>query len=154
MLNSGQLLDPDRLLELLGKQRDAYQKLSQLAQQQRTLITDQNPERLLTVLRERQTIVGQLARFNIELAPYRQTANGAYSEFPESIRAQANGLLNEINQMLQKILKSDREDGALLSARKAAVADELQTVSGGQAANAAYAANSINPTHSNTQLNG
>lgn len=153
MQNSAEILDPQKLLGLLDQQRGAYMQLLELAQQQRSLISGSNPEQLMTVLRQRQNIVGELAQLNMQLAPYRQKSNGTYAEYPAEIRKQANERLSDINGMLQKILKADREDGALLSARKAAVAAELNAVNGGQAANAAYAA-AQKPQQSGADLNG
>lgn len=154
MMNSGEALDPQKLLGLLDQQRGAYEQLLGLAEQQRALISGQNPEQLLTVLRERQTIVGQLAQLNMQLAPYRRNLEGSYNDFPDDVREQANQKLTEINQMLQKILKADREDGALLSARKAAVSEQLSNVRGGQAANTAYAANTQSMSRGGADLNG
>ena len=54
-------------------------------------------------------------------------------------RHSVSELLEQINGMLQVILRADQEDQALLSARKQAVARSLSDVSGAQTANAAYA---------------
>jgi flagellar biosynthesis/type III secretory pathway chaperone len=137
-------IDSGRLIELLTEQRDLYQRLRELAEQQRSLISSDRPENLLNVLRERQSLVGKLAQLNMKLAPFRRNWAGAYSELPEDVRGQASALLEEINNMLQVILKADREDSALLSARKQAIAGEINGVTGGRAANNAYAGNAAN----------
>jgi C4-dicarboxylate-specific signal transduction histidine kinase len=141
----------ERLIELLGQQRDLYARLRELADQQRGLIASDRPERLLDVLRERQTLVGRLAQINMQLSPFRRNWNGTYGQLPEDARQRASALLDEINGMLQTILKADREDSALLAARKQAVASELGAVTGGRAANAAYAGA---PTSSTADITG
>ena len=139
MSESIETTSAERLIELLTQQRDLYGRLRELAEQQRALISSDRPERLLDVLRERQTLVGRLAQINMQLAPFRRNWAGTYGQLPDDVRQRAAALLEEINVMLQTILKGDREDGVLLAARKQAVATELNAVTGGRAANAAYA---------------
>lgn len=133
----------DQLIRLLTQQRDLYTRLQGLSTRQRDLVASDQPEQLLTILRERQSLVTSLARINDELSPFRQDWNNLYDQLPDEARAAASSLLDEINQMLQVILKTDQEDGAMLSARKEAVATELRDVGGGRAANAAYARNAL-----------
>ena len=132
-------LNPQRLLELLTEQRELYARLRELSERQRSLISGDRPERLLNILRDRQTLVSALVGLNEKLGPYRRDWDRMYNALPESTRTRASGLLQEINGLLQVILKTDREDSALLAARKQSVAQAMSTVSGGQIANAAYA---------------
>ena len=60
-------------------------RLRELSDQQRTLITGDRPELLLNILRERQTLVGALARLNERLAPFRRNWEGLYAGFPEGV---------------------------------------------------------------------
>jgi hypothetical protein len=130
---------PERLLTLLKKQRDLYLRLRELSERQRSLISGDRPELLLNILRDRHALVTALAAVNEELSPYRRDWQRVYEALPEVTRHSASELLEEINGMLQVILTADHEDQALLSARKQAVARSLSDVSGGRAANAAYA---------------
>lgn len=130
--------DTDCLIDLLTRQRDYYLRLRELSEQQRTLISSDRPEQLLNILRERQTLVGALARLNEHLAPFRRNWEGTYNGLPDDQRARANGLLQEINGLLRIILRTDQEDSALLSARKQTVGQAIGAVSNGQTANAAY----------------
>lgn len=130
---------PDGLIKLLKEQRDLYRGLQELSERQRTLIAGDRPELLLNILRDRQTLVTALAKVNQQLSPYRRNWQSIHETLPEVTRHTASELLEEINGMLQVILKTDQEDQALLSARKQAVARSLSDVSGGRVANAAYA---------------
>jgi hypothetical protein len=129
---------PDELVKLLKEQRDLYVRLQELSERQRKLISGDRPELLLNILRDRQTLVTALAKVNERLSPYRRNWQDIYETLPPDTRQTASELLDEINGMLQVILRTDQEDQALLSARKQAVARSLNDVSGGQAANAAY----------------
>ncbi len=80
-----------------------------------------------------------LARLNEQLGPFRRNWDPLYATLPEAERTRASALLQEINNLLRVILRTDQEDGALLSARKQTVAAEMANLAGGQRANAAYA---------------
>ena len=71
--------------------------------------------------------------------PSAVTGGGTYGALPERERAKAGEILDDINNMLQVILKADREDSALLSARREIVSAELKDVGDAHSANAAYA---------------
>jgi hypothetical protein len=131
-------LEPARLIHLLEQQHELYRKLRELSEKQRGLISGDRPERLLSILRERQDLVAGLARLNEQLGPFRRNWDTLYGMLPEPDRARASGLLQEINALLRVILRTDQEDGALLSVRKQAVAAEIANLSGGRTANAAY----------------
>jgi hypothetical protein len=132
-------LDPNRLITLLEQQRDMYLKLRELSDKQRSLIAGDRPELLLGILRDRQDLVTSLARLNDQLGPFRRNWDALYAALPEGRRTHASGLLQEINGLLRVILRTDQEDGALLSVRKQAVAASIADLSGGRTANTAYA---------------
>ena len=131
----------DGLIALLREQRDLYLKLKELSERQRAMISGDRPEQLLNILRDRQNLVSALAKVNEKLSPFRRNWQEIYEKLPEASRDTAQALLDEINGMLQIILRTDQEDQALLSARKQAVARSLSNVSDGRTANAAYARN-------------
>jgi flagellar biosynthesis/type III secretory pathway chaperone len=139
--------DPNRLVTLLTEQRDLYQQLRTLSDRQRTLISSNQPDTLLELLTRRRQIVAALAELNERLGPYRRHWDEMYTALPETHRAQASGLLQEVNGLLRVILKTDQEDGALLAARKQAVGSEIRGLTDGRTANAAYAAQ-VAPAHS------
>jgi hypothetical protein len=132
-------LDSDQLITLLSQQRDLYRKLRDLSDKQRSMIAGDHPELLLGILRERQDLVSALARLNDELAPFRRHWDTMYAGLPNERRTQASDLLQEINSLLRVILRTDQEDGALLSARRQVIAAQIAGATGGQVANAAYA---------------
>lgn len=139
MGESAERIAPEGLMTLLRQQRGLYERLQALSERQRTLISGDRPELLLNILHDRQALVTALAKINEQLSPYRRDWESIYQTLPEETRRAASSLLEEINGMLQLILRADQEDQALLSARKQAVTRSLTGVSGGQAANAAYA---------------
>jgi hypothetical protein len=132
--------NPESLIALLSQQRDRYLELRALSELQRVLIAEGRSEPLLGLLRDRQQVVSALSRLNEELGPYRRDWENTIHGLSETHRRQATSLLQETNDLLRVILRTDQEDSALLAARKQAAARELSQVGGGQTANSAYAA--------------
>lgn len=154
MSTMGNQLDPERLVSLLSEQRNLYVKLRELSDRQRSMIAGDRPELLLSILRDRQDLVTSLARLNDELAPFRRNWDAMYAALPEQHRTQASQLLQEINGLLRVILQTDKEDGALLSARKQQVASSIAGATGGQTANNAYAQQSGSSQKSSSDVTG
>ena len=134
------VLDPNQLVTLLTQQRDLYLQLRQLSDRQRGLISGNQPDTLLELLVQRRQIVSALTDLNERLGPYRRRWDDMYAALPDALRAQASGLLQEVNGLLRVILKTDHEDGALLAVQKQAVASEIRGLADGRTANSAYAA--------------
>ncbi|QOJ14277.1 MAG: flagellar protein FlgN [Planctomycetia bacterium] len=130
--------DPRSVIALLTEQRRLYTELRTLSQRQRGLISGDQPEELLNVLRDRQSLVAALARLNHDLAPFRRNWEATYSALPEGDRTQAAELLSDVSALLRTILQSDQEDGALLAARKQLVARELAEIDSTRTAASAY----------------
>ena len=138
--NTSASADAERLIDLLRQQNELYEKLRGLSQRQRSLISSERPEMLLELLRDRQSLVMGLARVNEQLSPYRRDWESTYSRLDGPAREAVGSLLAGINSTLQAILRADREDGALLAARKRAVGRAMDEVADNRAANVAYAA--------------
>lgn len=128
-----------RLIALLEQQRDCYGELKRLAQRQRQLITEQDPEALLKILAERQRLVDRLAELNKSLIPFRQEWANTYSQMLDDRRQYVQKVLDEINTLLGSILISDAEDSRLLATSKESVRAQMSTTAVGRMASHAYA---------------
>ena len=146
--------DSERLIELLSRQRDLYQKLKQLSQRQRGLIAGDRADLLLGILQERQAHVKELTLLNQQLSPFRREWDQTLASLADDTRQNVSELLADINTLLSGILATDKEDGALLSARKQMVASELSGLSGGRIANQCYARSTPASGTSSADLTG
>ncbi len=142
MMSVATPFNPERILELLSRQRDLYQELRELSVRQRGMITGESGDQLLALLRQRQNAIADLTRINEELGPYRREWETTLARMPTAERVHAGELLNETNNLLRTILRADEEDSALLAARKQAAAREMTQTSSAQSANSAYSAQS------------
>ena len=146
--------DSERLIELLSRQRDLYQKLKELSERQRGMIAGDRADLLLGILQERQAHVNELTLLNQQLSPFRRKWDQTLASLSGDTRQNVSKLLAAINTLLSGILASDKEDGTLLSARKQMVASELSGLSGGRIANQCYARSTPAAGTSSADLTG
>ena len=127
-------------IHLLSEQRDLYVRLRALTDSQHALITGDEPQRLLTVLGERQKLIDRLERLAQRMRPYRQQWPQMRSELTPAEAEQVDRLLGEVDALLAGILEKDKADTQLLAARKCSVGQAMATLKKGKQAGAAYAA--------------
>ena len=128
--------DAAALIEKLTQQRDLYVELMALGAEQAELIASGETERLLQVLARRQQHVARLGELNVELAAARQ----GVGELGPGQRDQVNGLLAEVERLLEQIIAQDDRDRQQLASARDDVATQMrQATHAGKAVNA-YAA--------------
>ena len=130
--------DAQRLIDLVGQQRDLYRNLHQLSDQQQEVIAEGRTEALLELLSERQVIVDQLTAINRDIAPLRSRMSEIAQAAPESQRKQLRTLVDDVQAMLQSIIDRDEQDRKTLEASKAKVGQELARTRTAPAALHAY----------------
>lgn len=130
------------LTTLLTRQRDLYVQLGRLAEGQRSMITGDEPERLLTILAERQRLIDQLESVSRRLKPYQANWRQVRGSLPPEQADEVDHLVGEVNSLLTGILQKDEADAQLLSARKGRTAQAMSELKAGRKAGAAYAASS------------
>lgn len=139
MMNADhQELSGDRLVELLGLQQGHYRQLRLLADRQRSLVTQDDPGPLLSLLADRQRLVDGLVSLNAQLAPFRENWTDVYGRLDEPFRKQVAVLLEEVNTSLGAILQSDRKDTATLTAKRESMSNRMAGVNASSRASAAY----------------
>ncbi len=146
--------DGDRLVSLLTRQCDLYQKLKALSERQRGLIAGDRPDMLLGILQERQAHVRELTLLNQQLSPFRRDWQATFESLRAQTKQRVSELLATINTLLSAIIETDKQDGALLSARKQMAAAELSGLSGGRLANQSYARSTPAPSAGLADLTG
>jgi len=126
------------LIRLLTQQRLLYRQLKELAQKQRPLLDGANPEMLLRLLAGRQRLVDRLAEIARQLKPLREQWQQIAAGLPAEQRAEAQGLVGEVQAILGEILARDEEDTRVLQQQQAKVAAELQGATAGRRMHQAY----------------
>jgi len=134
-----------RVLELLRRQRDLYRGLQQMAGRQRSLIVGEDQGSLLALLGRRRLLTDSLLEIGRELAPLRSRWTAWRESLAAGERAEAEGLIAEVQSLLGEIMNQDEEDARLLSSRKSQVAEEVRSLRTDRRAVAAYAATTHQP---------
>ena len=101
------------------------------------MIAQGETEDLLQVLAERQGYVEQLGALNRELAGYRERWPELSRTLPAARRDEINGLLEEVESLLEAIIAQDDRDRAQLAQARDEVAGQMRhTTQAGRAVNA------------------
>ena len=133
----GMSISPEEVLALLREEMSLYGNLEANASRQRLLITGDDMGPLLALLGDRQRLSVELRRIGTKLTPIRREWRSYRERLTVRQRGEADRLVEGIADRLRRVIRSDEEDGRLLSARKQAVSDQLQaTHSTGQALSA------------------
>lgn len=139
MVKASETRDTTALIGMLEQQRSFYGRLRLLADRQRALVVQDDPQPLLALLAERQRLVDGLVSLNERLAPFRSDWTTVYGGLDEPMRRHVAELLEEANAALGSILQSDGQDTAALTARRQGMMQQLAMVDAGARASAAYA---------------
>lgn len=129
---------PDAVLAILKEQRTLYTELDSLASKQRSLITGDDPNRLLTLLAKRQRVSVSLTDVARRFEPIKENWEQIKKGFNAAQRVEAENLLDDIRMYLRRVIEGDEQDARLLSARKQATAGALRQSHVAQQAVSAY----------------
>ena len=106
------------------------------------------------ILEVRQAHVRELTLLNKQWSPFRRDWQATFESLKAQTKQRVSELLATINTLLSAIIETDKQDGALLSARKQMAAAELSGLSGGRLANQSYARSTPAPSAGLADLTG
>lgn len=124
-------------LALLREQDALCERLEALADRQHRVIADDDSDRLMSVLSEREAVAEGLSRLASRLAPRRQEWARYRDQLDEERREEVDCLLARTRARLSRLMACDDRDARLLEARSKRVGVELQaSFRGGRAVQA------------------
>lgn len=118
--------DIPALIALLRRQQAIYRQLRQLSDSQSALITQGQPELLLTILSQRQKLIDDAAMLNTDLEPFRRRWAAIWAGLNDGDRQTIGDMVREVQEMLGAIVQQDERDRQSLQAAKGRVGAELQ----------------------------
>ena len=133
------------VLKLLQRQAGHYRKLRELSKQQAELIRDQQAERLLGVLGERQGHVEALTNLSRQLEPLRPRLTSITATAPAALRDGIRAATEEVKALLSEIIRRDRDDQARLQEQQDQVRTEIRGLQPRRAAVNAYGGAPVAP---------
>lgn len=133
-----QTVNGPTLLRLLTQQRNAYQTLRDLADEQLAAVEAGASDGLISLLAKRQAVIDDLAGLNDELAPYRQLGEDLANHLPEVQRQAVRVLIDEIDHLLAAVTAADERSREQLEAARTSVSRQLNAVGRSGAALNAY----------------
>lgn len=127
-----------RLLSLLDEQRVVYYQLREFSQKQSELVEQGDADHLMQLLAQRQQLIDRLSALNQQLEPFKKDWPRLWSELDEPTRRSVDQRVNEVQALLDGILKQDDHDRKALIQRRDNLSSGLKQVSQGQKVNRAY----------------
>ena len=125
------------VLALLRRQAQLYGRLEALTETQKSLVTGDDVGPLLSLLAERQKLSDALVHVAGRLAPIRRSWASSRTQLPPPQRAEADRLVHETGQRLERLIENDTRDARVLFGRRHSVAKALRmTHSTGEAMSA------------------
>ncbi len=139
--------DPLGAIALLTEQRDTYRQLESLGQQQAELIERDEVEPLLTVLAQRQAVIDRLDALNRRSAPIREQWDAVSDRLSETQRQTVRQLVDEVDDLLERIMRRDDQDRTRLAAARDRIGSSLRQATHAATARRAYGgpANAASP---------
>lgn len=131
---------PEVVLGLLREQASMYGRLEGLARAQGSLVTCDDVGPLLSLLADRQKLAERLTHVAGRLAPVRKVWPLYRPRFSDEQRAEADRLVGEAGERLQRVIERDENDVRILSGKKQTVADSLRATQSSRQAIGAYRA--------------
>jgi len=126
------------VLGLLARQVEIYRRLEALADRQRRLIAEEDPQPLLGLLADRRKLTEELTEMSGRLEPYRARWSALRTTLTPQEQAAAEQLLQEAGERLSRVIEGDRTDAQLLAARKARMVVSMSSAQAGRRMLAAY----------------
>jgi len=146
------LSDAQQMIALLQRQRDGYQQLVALGEQQSKLIEDGHGEQLLTLLAQRQLLIDQMTSLGEQIAAFHQQWPTVSVALGEHNSRKVRDLVAEVEALLATILQRDDKDRAQLELAHHQKGQELsKTASAPQALRAYKSAATGSPRFTDRQ---
>ncbi|MGP1310931.1 MAG: flagellar export chaperone FlgN [Phycisphaerales bacterium] len=127
-----------RLESILTEHETLYGRLDELSAQQSTLIDEENTDRLLGVLAERQRVVDRLLVVGEELKPFQARWDDLLDQVDGERRETLRSKVASIQDAAKRVNDRDERDRARLAAQRKSLADEIAGVSRSRGALNAY----------------
>ena len=140
------------LIDALAEQVRWYERLAKLAELQHEHVRQGQTEELLSVLGQRQDVLGEVARLEGVLAPARKQWAGWLGTLVGDDRTRAERLLAEERRLLEEITAADRQDALVLQQRKMNLGKQIQAATAARSVNRKYAAAAYGPRESRVDV--
>ncbi len=138
-------IDHSELVRLLEKQEGLFRRLGALSAKQGQLVRQDKTDELLTVLGQRQQLVGELTGVSGELESYREQWDAVMATADEALRERLVAKVELLGEMAAEIARQDAADRKVLAKRRDGLAEDLTGVGRMQGAVAAYGAAKLRP---------
>jgi len=121
-------VDGPTLIGLLTEQRRLYEQLKDLSCRQSEYIAQSDTQQLLSVLAARQDVVDQLTQLNEKIGYQPEQLAEMAADLPDDQRDGIRRLFDEIQAILEQIIRQDDDDRKQLTAASQKTGQQLKQV--------------------------
>ncbi len=132
-----------RVTRLLDRQLGLYARLDELSKSQTAHIEGDETDALLGVLARRQTVIEEITGVNAELGPFRDRWESLARALNDDEKSQLRGRFEALETLVNSISQRDEEDRRTLEQRRRSVGSELESLTRGRGAVAAYGSGGV-----------
>ncbi|MFI4862163.1 MAG: flagellar export chaperone FlgN [Phycisphaerales bacterium JB063] len=129
---------PEKLMQLLSRQRDLYQNLKALSDDQGRLIADGETEQLLSLLARRQGVIEQLSACSLEISPHRAAIAALAGESESATARQVRTLVDDVRELLESIIQQDDAGRREMEAARDEIGSQLRQTAAAPSVLGAY----------------
>jgi flagellar biosynthesis/type III secretory pathway chaperone len=133
-----QRLDTDLLADLIGKKLAVLEQLRDLSRRQTDLISDDDIERLLSVLSAKQTLLNELQKIQKSLEPFRSQDPEQRRWRSPADRERCRQLAERSESLLGEIMLVEKQSEQEMARRRDEAVNRLQDVQSSAKATRAY----------------
>ncbi|MEM7227933.1 MAG: hypothetical protein AAF432_03875 [Planctomycetota bacterium] len=126
------------LVALLTTQEDRVARLVQLASRQTALIAEQKTDVLLSILEQRQKLIGAFSQAQNEINEFASKINDGTLDVTPDERARIRSLIDGISTRIEQVVARDAEDQDTLTAWQHTTGDKLRQIGAANKARGAY----------------
>jgi len=146
--------DVGLLITLMKRQRDVYEQLQSLGDQQRDLIETGSSEALLRLLSQRQKLVDELTVVHGDLEPYRNDWKRFWGGLNKPHQQEVGSLIQHVEELLGAIIEKDNQARQDLEQAKSMVGGELDQAAHASVAVRAYKSPAVSGNNRLTDRQG
>lgn len=128
----------ERYQQLLRAQAELYRTLIRLAKKQAAEIAERNIDGFVAVLEEKRSVLREIESLELSAVPLRHLWESQNHRVDEPVRARMKEVVEEIQTLLEELLKIESVSQRELGIAKESVEEELRQVSTGSNALRSY----------------
>lgn len=127
-----------KILKILDEQISLYQSILKISYEQTEAIKDNNSEKILELVEEKERLIESVKRLDSSEFSYKNISRKYCEDLPDSVWAEVEDRLDELYRILNSLAVLEEENHKSISKKVSGVRTNMETLRRGQAAYRTY----------------